>query len=120
MKNNERTYDNNGNYVTIPVTDIYETEDQYSLSIEMPGITKENLEITVNDNELELRGHIEPKEFNENDYSEFSQSDFYRKFKIGNDVDRNNVEASLKDGILSLNLNKTEEVKPKKIEIAVH
>ena len=77
-----------------------------NLTIEMPGVTKENLEITVQDNELEVKGHISHDQVseNENDYREFSLQDFYRKFKIGNDIDRNKVEAALKT-------NETEVIK---------
>jgi len=107
------------NYVLVPAADIYETDENYTLKIEMPGISKEDLNIILNDNELEIKGHSaedEPAEM-ELKYSEYHAHDYYRKFKIGNGIDKNEIRASLTDGTLTLILQKNEEVKPKKIEI---
>jgi len=104
--------------VYIPLTDIYETGDLYSLKMEMPGIKKENLDIVIDENELRItakRGSHEEKENVK--YSEYSDRDYYRVFKIGYDVDRNRVDANLDKGVLTLKLYKSEEVKPKKISI---
>lgn len=104
--------------VYIPLTDIYETGDLYSLKMEMPGIKKENLDIVIDENELRItakRGSSEEK--GNLKFSEYSDRDYYRVFKIGYDVDRNRVDANLDKGILTLKLYKSEEVKPKKIQI---
>jgi len=113
----------NNNYceerVIVPVADIYETSDAYSLKMEMPGVKKENLEVTLNDNELEVSGKIEKDEANARNlkYSEYELFDYYRSFRVGNDVDRNSIKAELDNGILTLTLHKSEEVKPRKIQI---
>ena len=104
--------------VYIPLTDIYETGDLYSLKMEMPGIKKENLDIVIDENELRItakRERIEEK--GNTKFSEYSDRDFYRAFKIGYDIDRNRVDANLDKGVLTLKLYKSEEVKPKKINI---
>lgn len=104
--------------VYIPLTDIYETEDLYSLKIEIPGVKKEDLDIVIDENvlritaspeKLEKTGYIK--------YSEFSDRNFQRSFKIGYDIDRNRIDANLENGILTLKLHKSEDVKPKKIAI---
>ncbi|HOW83806.1 MAG TPA: Hsp20/alpha crystallin family protein [Spirochaetota bacterium] len=103
----------------VPVADIYETDDAYSLKLEMPGVKKENLEITMNDNELEISGKIQKDETNGKNlkYSEYELFDYYRSFRVGNDIDRNSIKAELDNGILTLTLHKSEEVKPRKIQI---
>lgn len=104
--------------VYIPLTDIYETGDLYSLKMEMPGIKKENLDIVINENELRISAKRERVEEKGNTkFSEYSDRDFYRVFKIGYDIDRNRVDANLDKGVLTLKLHKSEEVKPKKINI---
>lgn len=116
----ERKVSINGNEqeVYIPLTDIYETSDLYSLKMEMPGIKKENLDIVIDENELRIIAKREANdETNSIKFSEYSDRDYYRAFRIGSDVDKNRVDANLDKGILSLKLYKSEEVKPKKIEI---
>ncbi len=104
--------------VYIPLTDIYETSDLYSLKMEMPGIKKENLDIVLDENELRIVAKRGTNEETDNvKFSEYSDNDYYRAFKIGSDVDKNRVDANLDKGILTLKLYKSEAVKPKKIEI---
>ncbi len=104
--------------VYIPLTDIYETGDLYSLKMEMPGIKKENLDIVIDENELRITAKRKSDEEKVNvKFSEYNDSDYYRVFKIGYDVDRNRVDANLDKGVLTLKLYKSEEVKPKKINI---
>ena len=108
-------------YVLLPLTDIYETADQYMLKMEMPGVLKEKLNIVLENNELEIRGETE--KFNpenmELKYSEFSQYNYYRRYNVGNDIDRNRIKATFDNGVLTLELQKQEAVKPKKIAINV-
>jgi len=108
-------------YVMVPLTDIYETEDQYTLKLEMPGVTKDRLDMTMENNELEIRGKLEKyePEGKELKYAEFAQHDFYRKYNVGNDIDREGIKATLEDGVLTLVLQKLESVKPRKISINV-
>lgn len=102
----------------VPLADIYETDDLYSLKLEMPGITKDNLEIVIDDNELRITAETSVEE-NEKDlkYAEFTARNFSRTFRIGTDIDRDKVDAKLENGVLTLVLHKSEEVKPKKITI---
>lgn len=117
---NKDTY-NNTECVQVPPVDIYESENEYVLKAELPGVKKESLNITIEDNELEIRGTVEAAERDENElkYREFTLETYERKFKIGNDIDTESISANLEDGILTLKLAKREEVKPKKIKINV-
>lgn len=118
----EKTWNENIERVLAPVTDIYETEENYTMLMEMPGVEKENLDIVLEEDSLEIRGSVKPytPENLTLKYSDCNSGNYYRKFRIGNDVDRNRIDASLSEGTLTLTLNKTEEVKPKKIAISAH
>lgn len=107
-------------YTVAPVVDIFETSNEYTVVIEMPGVLKENIGIILTENELEISGNVvrvnsdnDPKVW----HSEYNLYDYKRKFKIGNDIDRNSIEAHLDKGVLTVKLNKTEDVKPRKIEV---
>jgi HSP20 family protein len=104
--------------VQTPLADIYETDEIYSVKLEMPGVTKENLNVIIDDDELKITAESSIDE-NENSlkYADFCVKNFSRTFRIGNDIDRNRIDAKLENGILSLVLHKSEEVKPKKITI---
>jgi len=108
-------------YVQVPLTDIYETPDQYTLKMEMPGVVKEKLDITLENNELEIRGETgkNESEGREMKYSEFTQYNYYRKYNVGDDIDRNGINATFENGVLTLVLQKHEAVKPKKIPVNV-
>jgi HSP20 family protein len=107
--------------VLVPLTDIYHTADEYTLKLEMPGVAKDKLDVTIEDNELEIRGRVDQyaPEQKELKYSEFSQHPYYRKFTVGNDIDKEKITASFEDGVLTLKLQKSEAVKPRKINISV-
>ena len=106
--------------VYVPLTDIYETADSYMLRMEVPGATKENIDIVMEDQELRVTVKLAEEEEEDKTlkYSEFGNRDFYRAFKVGNDIDRNNIDAKLENGVLNIVLNKAERIKPKKIQIA--
>lgn len=108
--------------VLVPVSDIYQTADEYILKMELPGLSKEDLEITIEGEELEVRGIITPyqPEDKERRLGEFGLYNYYRRFTIGNDIDRDRIEAALDGGVLTLTLHKTEEVKPRSIKIEAH
>lgn len=117
----ERTIKNNTESpktFLIPLADIYETDELYSAKLEMPGVQKENLNIVIDNDELKITGETS---IGENEkalkYAEFSVKDYGRTFRIGNDIDRNRIDAKLENGILTLTLHKSEAVKPKKIMI---
>jgi len=107
--------------VIVPPVDIYETENEYVIKAEMPGVSRDYIDVVLNNRELDITGRINgnmPEEKNLR-YSEFKLYDFNRKFKVGDDIDSSKLTAKLENGILTLNLPKSEKVKPKKIDIKV-
>jgi HSP20 family molecular chaperone IbpA len=107
--------------VMTPPVDIYETEEGILLLADMPGVPKENLDVHVDKNMLTIRGEmgdIVPKDISPL-YVEFNGRAFERAFTLGPDVDVSKIEASMNAGVLKIFLPKSEEVKPRKIEVAV-
>lgn len=92
-----------------PATEVSETEDHYLLSMDLPGIKKENLNIEMNGNLLTISG--------ERKRDEQVVASFTRSFTVPNSVDGGKIEAHHEDGVLSLYLPKTAMAKAKKIEI---
>ncbi len=107
--------------VVTPPVDIYELEDGVVLFADMPGVTKENLDVQVDKNVLTIKGEIGdvvPKDITPL-YVEFNGKAYERAFTLGPDVDVSKIEASMNAGVLKIFLPKSEEVKPKKIEVKV-
>ncbi len=106
----------------IPEVDIYEKEDEFVVKAEMPGVEKENVDIDVADGKLVLTGEL-PEEYSkigeesELTYQEFALANYKRTFEVGNSVDTDKISAKMDAGILTLNLPKSEKIKPKKIQI---
>jgi HSP20 family protein len=106
----------------IPTVDISETDDEYLIKAEVPEIKKEDVKVTVEDGVLTLQG--ERRQEKEEKGKKFhrverSYGSFVRSFTLPESVDENGVRAEYKDGVLSLHLPKTEQVKPKAIEVKV-
>ena len=107
--------------VIVPPVDIYENENEYVIRAEMPGVDKKDIDVTLKDRELEIKGSLNGNAPDEKSlkYSEFRLYDYYRKFKVGDDINNTALTAKLENGLLTLTLPKSEEVKPRKIEIDV-
>ncbi|HEX9018561.1 MAG TPA: Hsp20/alpha crystallin family protein [Anaerolineaceae bacterium] len=100
--------------------DVMETGDGYVVEATVPGIKPEDLEITYNNGTLTIRGETKAEnEQKEGKYHlrERRYGTFVRSIALPTDVKADSIEANYKDGVLSLKLPKTEEVKPKRIAI---
>ena len=103
-----------------PNVDIYENKDQIVLEAELPGMAREDFEVTIENNVLTLRGErrFEKKEESENYHRvERSYGGFSRSFTLPQSVSTENVTADYQNGVLRVALQKREEVKTKRIEI---
>lgn len=102
-----------------PRTNLYESGDAFEIRAEVPGIAKDNLNVNIQGNYLEIsgsRGDDAPDGYKVH-RAERGANTFSRSFTLPDDVDANKVEAKLKDGILYLTLPKSETAKPKQITI---
>jgi len=101
-----------------PRFDIFENDNELVLYGDLPGVSQQDLDIRFESNILEIHGQVEPRNNDRQTvYSEYGIGDFYRTFAIGESVDTEKISAELKNGVLTLHLPKTEEVKPRKIEV---
>ena len=105
--------------VFVPRTDIYESKEHLLLLADMPGVREDSLDITLEQNILTIHGSVEPLEFPGYalSYSEFGSGDYRRVFALSNEIDRQGIEASLKNGVLQLILPKSKDAIPRKISI---
>jgi len=116
--NTEVTKKEKSRYTLMPPVDIYETENEFIVKADIPGVKKEDIDVTLNDNKLEIRGKVNGgDDENAASYREYSLYDFYRSFNVGNDIDENGISAQTDSGVLTLTLKKREEVKPRKIDV---
>ena len=109
----------NRGYVT-PPANITGTNNEYIVELEMPGVDKNGLEVTVEGNQLTIIGRRQ-SEIPDGDlcYCETPQADYRRVFELGPDVDTSQISAEMKQGVLILRLPKTEKAKPKQVEVKV-
>lgn len=105
--------------VYIPRVDIYETGDAVVLLADMPGVNEDDVDITLEKNVLTITGYVGARERDDYSlaYSEYSEGDYERTFALSDEVDRNSIEAVMKNGVLKLTLPKAEEMKARKIAV---
>jgi HSP20 family protein len=104
----------------IPAVDVAETEDAISVKVEAPGVHKDDIKISVTNNVLTVRGEKKmEKETSEENYHRIERAygSFVRSLELPTIVQADKVTASFKDGVLTIVLPKSEEVKPKEIAI---
>ncbi|MCK5241194.1 Hsp20/alpha crystallin family protein [bacterium] len=103
-----------------PAAEIAEKKNFYEISLELPGVEKEDVRIKLDDNVLTIEGEKKAeRESEEKDYRvcECSYGTFTRSFTLPNTADRDKIKAKYNNGILKLSIPKTEQAKPKEIEI---
>ncbi len=103
-------------YVT-PLTDIFETEDSLNVVVDLPGVEKDGLKISVEKGILTIEGKVKADETKSYLFREYETSNFFRQFELTDTIDQEKIDAELKNGILKLNLPKAEEQKPRNIEV---
>jgi HSP20 family protein len=104
-----------------PALDLYQNNDNVIAVVELPGMRKEDIEISLHDGTLTISGErkMETQEGDKAERSERYVGKFRRSITLPTRVDANNVSATYKDGILTVTLPKAEEAKPKQIQVNV-
>jgi HSP20 family protein len=104
-----------------PPVDVHETNDAFVVTAELPGMSREDIEITLENNILRLSGErkFERDEKKDNYHRiERSYGAFTRSFALPTQVDAERVQAEFKDGVLTITVPKAEQARPRKISIA--
>ena len=107
----------------IPAIDVKERDNDYVIHAELPGVKKEDINVTMEDGVLtisaETRSESEEKEGEQVVRQERRYGKYTRSMRLGTQIDDQNIKAGYKDGILELTLPKNEAVKPKKITVGL-
>lgn len=103
----------------VPLTDIIETEKSLVVTMDMPGVKKDNINVKLEDNTLEVDGQIDFSPYKDLNpvYTEYNVGHYTRKFTVSNTIDTGNIDASLSDGVLTLTLPKAPEAQPRQIQV---
>jgi HSP20 family protein len=104
----------------MPPVDIQETEEGYRLTAELPGLTRDDINITLENNVLRLSGERKfEKDVKKESYHRIERAygNFQRSFSLPHQVNGDKVEAAFKDGVLTISVPKAEQARPRKITI---
>ena len=104
----------------IPITDAYETEDGLTLVMEMPGVARDGLEVSLEDGVLRVEGRLDFSKYQELTpvYTEYNVGHYARSFSLSDKVDQENIGAKLEDGVLTLTLTKAPAARPRRITVS--
>ena len=100
-----------------PSVDIYENENEILLYADMPGVSKEDVTVNIENGKLSLSGIRRLDHKGVSNLEEFADVEYVRNFSIPQTINVENVAAELKDGVLTLHLPKSEAAKPRLIEV---
>ena len=101
-----------------PQVDIHETNDGWILSADMPGVEPDGLDVQFENGELSIHGKVAARhDHTKSLASEFGVGDFERLFKLGPEIDAEQISAELKNGVLTLLLPKSDAIKPRRIKV---
>ncbi|MES9823745.1 MAG: Hsp20/alpha crystallin family protein [Candidatus Thiodiazotropha endolucinida] len=104
-----------------PAVDIKEEDNRYVIRADIPGVKPEDIEVTMENGVLTIRGERKFEETEERENFrriERSHGIFYRRFSLPDNTDAEAVEASGKDGVIEVIIPKTQEKQPKRIEVS--
>ena len=101
-----------------PRFDLYENEDGFVLTGDLPGVEPQDLDVTYENQEVTIHGKVKPRHTNEACFSaEYGVGDFHRSFRVGDVVEGSLIKAELSNGVLTVLLPKRAEAKPRKINV---
>jgi HSP20 family protein len=103
-----------------PRVDIREDEDKYYVMVDLPGMKKEDLQVTMNEGVLTIEGERKENETKEGEHVHRRErfcGRFARSMTFPTDVDKDKIKARFENGVLNLELNKHEQTKPRQISI---
>src|SRR5919106_3639935 len=99
-----------------PRVDIYETDHSFVLLADVPGLEPQGVDVEAEKNVLVIRGHCAPAETTP-DYQEFELGDYHRAFTLSEDLDTDGITATLREGVLRVEIPKSPHAQPRKIPV---
>jgi len=103
---------------TYPAANIVKIDNQYQLSLAIPGVAKEDVSISIDKNKLVIKSEVEDKSEIKFRLREFNYAKFKRAFTLSDDADIDNISAKFDNGILHVSIPTIKEAGPVKVEIA--
>jgi HSP20 family molecular chaperone IbpA len=106
-------------FVLRPATDIFEDDEGITLQMDVPGASKERLSLQVNRDRLDVEADVRidmPQDM-EAVYADLRSTRYQRTFALSSELETSKVDASLKDGVLTLRIPKRAEIRPRRIEV---
>ena len=106
--------------VFVPVTDIFETPEALTVVLEMPGVDRNSVEASVENDVLTIEGRIDFTKYEaiRPVYTEYNVGHYARSFEVSNRIDQSKISAEIKDGVVTIILPKAEQAKPRKIQVS--
>ena len=103
----------------LPTADIFETDNALTVILEMPGVNKDDIDVSVENGLVTVEGKINFGKYEglQPIYSEYNIGPFRRSFRISSRIDQDKIGAEMRDGVITLTLPKAEEAKPRRIEV---
>ena len=102
----------------VPLADIWETEDEIVVKLDMPGVDKKDIDLKVEGDTLKVCGKAAAEPQGRLVFGDRPIGSFCREFSLSRDLDRNRISAEMNAGVLTIRVAKAEEIKPRRIEIA--
>jgi HSP20 family protein len=119
VRNNHKPDGTQTDKFIAPSASLMETGDGYTLEMEMPGVNKDGLEISVDNNELTIIGRRSPRQIEGTlIHRESRPETFRRMFELDPSIDSEKISARIEQGVVTLSLPKAEHVKPRKITVS--
>ena len=103
----------------VPYADIHETDTALTVLMEMPGVRKDNLDVSLENDVLRVDGRIDFSNYEgmEPVYTEYNVGHYTRSFTLSNKIDQEKISAQLDDGVLTLTLPTAQEAQPRKLSL---
>jgi HSP20 family protein len=103
----------------VPTADIFETEAALTVVLEMPGVDKGNVDISLEDGVLTVQGRLDFSKYEgmQPVYTEYNIGHYRRSFSLSSKINQDRIGAEMKDGVLTLVMPKAEDAKPRRISI---
>jgi len=106
--------------IFVPVTDIFETPEALTVVLEMPGVDRDSIEASIENDVVTIDGRIDFAKYEgmQPVYTEYNVGHYARSFEISDKIDQNKISAQMKDGVVMIVLPKAEQAKPRKIQVS--
>lgn len=103
----------------VPAADIYESADELTLLMDMPGVDPKDIDVQLDKGVLHVYGKAPHRQPETVAYAikEYEVGDFYRGFEVGEGIEADRISAEHRDGVLTLHLPKVEKLRPKRIQV---